>query len=276
MRNFLKYIVFSFRIYLKLITVQLKAQLQYPVSFTFDVLTQGINSIFYFLATVLVFQRFQSLGGWSLWEIAFLWGLVETTFGVMDLIFSGFDPDGFSAYIQMGTFDQLLLRPIDITVQVLGSKFVLRRLGRVIEGIVIFVLSLSLAPIHWTAGKLLYLPVVFISQILFFGGLFILGSTLTFWTIQPIETVNILTYGGSEMTAYPMSIYPAWLRDFFTYIIPALFLNYAPALYFLNKSDPLHLPAFAPFLTPFTSLALLGVALLLWQMGINHYQGTGS
>ncbi len=264
------------KIYFKLISIQLRSQLQFPVSFIFDVITQGINSIFYFLAVLLVFQRFKSIGGWSLGEIAFLWGMVEMSFGLMDMLFSGFDPDGFSAYIQMGTFDQLLLRPINITLQVLGSKFIIRRLGRLIQGMVIFGIGLAVNPIHWTALKLLYLPVIFVCQVLFFGGLFIAGSTLTFWTIQPIEAINILTYGGSEMTAYPMSIYPDWLRYFFTFIVPALFLNYAPALYILNKPDPLNLPNFAPFLTPITSTAVLIAALVFWSFGIKHYQGTGS
>ena len=266
----------SIQIYLKLISIQIRAQLQYPVSFIFDVLTQGINAILFFVATVMIFQRFQSIGGWTLGEIAFLWGLIEMSFGTMDMIFSGFDPDSFSTHIQVGSFDQLLLRPINITLQVLGSKFVIRRLGRFIQGVIIFIIGVSLSKLNWTVGKIVYLPVVFISQILFFGGLFILGSTITFWTVQSVETVNILTYGGSEMTAYPMSIYPPWLRNFFTYIVPALFLNYAPALYFLNKPDPLHLPSFAPFLTPFTSIGLLMAALLFWRIGIQHYQGTGS
>jgi ABC-2 type transport system permease protein len=40
------------------------------------------------------------------------------------------------------------------------------------------------------------------------------------------------------------------MRRFFTYIVPAIFLNYYPALYFLNKPDPFNFPAFAPFLSP--------------------------
>ena len=30
-----------------------------------------------------------------------------------------------------------------------------------------------------------------------------------------------------------------------------MFMNYAPALFFLDKPNPLDLPAFAPFLAPF-------------------------
>mgnify|MGYP000187495438 CR=1 FL=1 len=83
-----------------------------------------------------------------------------------------------------GQLDQLLLRPVHVTLQVLGSQFVLRRLSRIAQGVVIFGVALSLTPIRWTIWKVLYLPIVFISVVLFFGGLYVIGSTSTFWTVQ--------------------------------------------------------------------------------------------
>ena len=213
-------------IYLRLISVQIKSQLQYPASFFFDVTINGLSVFIYFISFALIFQRFQSIGGWSIGEVAFLWGIAEVSFGVMDMIFSGFDDGYFSGMVRQGGFDQLLLRPVNVSLQVLGSNFVLRRLGRILEGCVIFAFSVSLVTVHWTAFKILYLGIVLASQVLFFGGFFIIGATLTFWTIQPIEAINIFTYGGNEMITYPMHIYPEWMRRFFTFVIPAIFLNY--------------------------------------------------
>jgi ABC-2 type transport system permease protein len=194
----------------------------------------------------------------------------------MDLVFSGFDDAFFSGLVRLGSFDQLLLRPVGITWQVLGSRFLLRRIGRIIEGLIIFVISLNLIPIHWTPAKILYLPVVFFSQVLAMGALFIAGSTITFWTLERIEAVNILTYGGTDLMTYPMTIYPAWMQRFFTFIVPFIFLNFYPTLYFLDKPDPLHFPWFAPFMAPFVALIFFGASLLFWRIGINHYQSSGS
>lgn len=135
---------------------------------------------------------------------------------------------------------------------------------------------LSLVDIHWTLGKLLYLPVIFFSQVLAMGALFIMGSAIAFWTLQPIEAVNIVTYGGSELMSYPMQIFPAWMQRVFTFVIPFIFLNFYPALYILDKPDPLHFPAFAPFLAPGIALAIFAVALWFWQVGISHYQSSGT
>jgi ABC-2 type transport system permease protein len=263
-------------IYLRLISIQIRSQMQYQVSFWLELLSTGLLNATTFLTLALVLQRFGTISGWTIGEVAFLAGMVEMSFATMDMLFSGFDPDGFSPLVRMGSFDQLLLRPMSVTIQVFGSRFILRRVGRILEGIVIFVLGLALTHIHWTTVKLIYLPVVFISQVITFGALFIMGSTLVFWTIQPIEAVNIVTYGGNEMMTYPMSIYPGWLRRFFTYILPFIFLNYYPALYFLDKPDPLHFPIYAPFLAPVVAALLFMIALRLWEFGVNHYQGTGS
>jgi ABC-2 type transport system permease protein len=169
-----------------------------------------------------------------------------------------------------------MLRPVGLTWQVLGSRFLLRRFGRIFEGLLVLAYAIWSLNIHWTWGKMIYLPVVFFSQVIGMGGLFILSSAVTFWTLQSIEAFNIVTYGGSDMMSYPMNIYPVWMQRFFTFILPFIFLNYYPVLYFLDKPDPLHFPAFAPFLAPFVALGLFWAALLVWRTGINHYQSAGS
>jgi len=263
-------------VYLRLIGVQIRSQLVYRTSFLLDVLAVGLTSAAGFGTLALILQRFEDIGGWTLGEVAFLYGMVETAFGVMDLLFGGFDPAFFGQRVRRGSFDQLLLRPVDITVQVLGSTFALRRLGRISQGVAIFGIALALVDVRWTPAKIAYMPVVFVSLVLFLGALFIIGATITFWTIQSIEAINILTYGGTEMMSYPVHIYQRWLRRLFTFVVPAIFCNYYPALYFLDKPDPLHMPSFAPFLAPIAGGGMLAVALAFWRFGIRHYASTGT
>jgi ABC-2 type transport system permease protein len=267
---------YNLDLYRRLISVQIHSQLQYPVSFWIDVIGTGIALYTFFGSLTLILQRFGDLGGWRLGEIAFLFGLLEMSFGLMDMIFAGFDPQNFGRRVRRGTFDQLLLRPVNITLQVLGDDFILRRLGRIAQGMVIFAIALNLTNIQWTAGKVLYLPLVIVGIVAFFGGLYIVGATITFWTVESIEVMNIFTYGSSELISYPMHIYPNWLRNFFTLIIPAALLNYYPALYFLDKPDPLGMPPILRFMSPLAGLLVLALSLLFWRFGIGHYQSTGT
>jgi ABC-2 type transport system permease protein len=263
-------------IYFRLIGIHLRSQLANRASFAFDVITTTLVNSVYFLTLAAVLQRFESIGGWTLGEVAFLYGLVELSFGTMDMLFSGFDPDFFSQEIRRGTFDLLLLRPVALPVQVFASAFVLRRLGRMAQGAAVLALSLALVDVTWTPVKVAYLAVVYASLVAFFGGLFVIGATLCFWTVQSIEAINIFTYGGSEMLSYPMHIYGDWLRRFFTYVVPGALVTYYPALYFLGKPDPLGLPGWLRYVAPAAGAAVLGAGFGFWRIGVRHYTSTGT
>ena len=255
---------------------QIKSQRQYPLPFILEILSSAIILGFYFFAFALILQRFGQIGGWTIGEVAFIWGITEFSFGSMDMLFSGFDYDAFGPMVRKGQFDQLLLRPINITLQVFGSRFVLRRLGKMLEGFIIFIYGISMLNIDWTVGKLLYIPILIISQVLFFGSLFIIGATTTFWTMERLEILNIFTYGGSEIMSYPMHIFPRPIRLIFTYLVPAIFMSYFPAVYILKKPDPLNAPGFVSFLAPLVAAIMLWLALRFWHFGIRNYQSSGS
>jgi len=269
-------LLWNFKMYLRLLGVQLRSQMQFRTSFWMDLFSTGLLNASMFFSIALILERFGSIGGWTLGEIAFLVGMIEMSFGAMDMLFSGFDPDSFSVVIREGRFDQVMLRPVGLTWQVLGSRFLLRRLGRILEGLVIWLLALAMIDIHWTVAKILYLPVVLASQLLVMGALFMMGSTITFWTMQSIQAVNILTYGGTDLMSYPMQIYPPFIQRFFTFVVPFIFLNFYPALYILDKPDPLNFPSFAPFLAPLVALIFFLAALRFWRFGIEHYQSSGT
>ncbi len=266
----------TLNLYRRLLGVQIRSQMQYRVSFGMELIGTGMIALFEYASLALVFERFDNLGGWTLGQVAFLYGIAEFAFGIMDMVFAGFDPATFGLGVRRGSFDQLLLRPINITAQVLGSELTLRRVGKIIVGAGIFASALALNPVAWTPLKALLAALIVISQVAFFGGLFIIGATITFWTVESIEVINIFTYGGTYMISHPMHIFPTAMRHFFTYIIPAIFLAYYPALYILELPDPFGMPIFAPWLAPLAGFSALAAGLSFWRFGIRHYQSTGT
>jgi len=262
--------------YLRLLRVQFRAQLQYRASFLFLLFGTGFIALLEFGSLALVLQRFDTIRGWTVGEVALLYGLVEIAFGLMDMVFSGFDPHQFGIRVRKGTFDQILLRPIPPALQVLASDFALRRIGRISTGFGLLAFAFSKTAIAWTPLKIALLPVMTVSMFFFFGGLFVIGATITFWTVESIEVMNVLTYGGSYVISHPMHILQGWLRAFFTYIIPAIFLNYYPALIILDKSDPIGAPAWAPFAAPIVGVGTFLIAMAFWRIGVRSYQSTGT
>ncbi len=264
----------EFALYFRFIGARMRAQMQYKVSFIVDVISRFLVNGLELAAIFILFHQFSSLGGWSVGEVAFLYALVTISFAFHEVVAQSFED--FSLTVRQGEFDRILLRPITPLVQVLASDFQLKRLGRALTGVVALVLALARVDITWTLGKALYLPVVILSGVLLFAAIDLIGGTLCFWTIERTEVMNVFTYGGVFMSSYPLSIYQAWIRRTFTFLIPLAFVAYYPGLYFLGRTDPLGLPSYVSFLTPAVTLAFCAVALAFWEWGLRHYQSTGS
>lgn len=261
-------------VYGRLVGARLRGQLQDPASLWFDAAGSLLITALEFSALALVLQRVDGLGGWTLREVALLFGAVEVAFGLMDALFAGFDPRAFGERIRRGDFDRVLLRPLPPLLQVFASDLALRRFGKVAVGVAI--LTVAWPAVAWTPGKLWFLGAVLAGMVMYFGGLFVVGSTITFWTVESIEAVNVFTYGGQELVRYPMHIYGDWLRRAFTWLLPAAFLNYYPALWLLERPDPFGLPGWLRFVAPLAGAALFALALAFWRLGVRHYRSTGT
>lgn len=264
------------RLYFRLLGAQVRSQLVYRTAFALDALAAALVTGAEFAAFALVLPRFDSLGGWTLGEVALLYGLAELAFVLMDLVFGGFDAPNLSAHIRTGSFSTFLLRPVPLPVQVFGSDFALRRLTRVVLAAAIVAYGVSQVEVTWDAGDALLLAGSVLGMVAFFGGLFVVGGTLTFWTVESVEAMNVFTYGGRSLISYPMGIYETWLRRTFTYLIPAAFLSYFPVLYVLGRPLPDGLPGWAAYLSPIVGPLILAAAFAFWRVGVRRYHGTGS
>jgi ABC-2 type transport system permease protein len=261
-------------LYVVLLRAQINAQLQYRTSFAIQSVGQFFATFTDFIVLLLLFQRFPSIAGWSLAEVTFLYGLGGLAFGISDLLCGGFD--GLSKMIRLGTFDRVLTRPVGTFAQVLASDLQIRRLGRIMQGAVTLGLAVSWLEIAWTAPKLLVAVSAIVSGVVIFVAIWVIGAAVTFWTIETSEVTNVFTYGGEALVSYPMPIYAEGIRRFFTYVVPLAFVSYLPALYILEKPDPLGLPPVLQLCSPIVAVAFLLVARFCWSLGVRHYQGTGS
>jgi ABC-2 type transport system permease protein len=257
-----------------LLRAQAAAQYQYRASFLMQSLGQFLATFVDLVTILLLFHRFPSLAGWTLPEVAFLYGLGTTAFGISDMICGGFD--GLSKMIKTGTFDRVLTRPAGTFIQVLASDLQIRRLGRVAQGLTALVLALNWLDLTWTVPKVLVAIMAVISGTVIFSAIWVIGAAITFWTVETSEVTNVFTYGGAELVSYPMPIYADGVRRFFTYVVPLAFVSYLPALYILEHPDPLGLPPFLQLASPLVAVVFLLVARGCWELGVRHYQGTGS
>ena len=76
-------------LYLRLIGMQLRAQMQYKVNLLIDIVTYFLISGLEFAAIMLLFGPFPSILGWSIGEVAFLYSLTSMSFGLAELFGAG-------------------------------------------------------------------------------------------------------------------------------------------------------------------------------------------
>jgi viologen exporter family transport system permease protein len=264
----------ALRLYGRYIGVSMRGQMQYRVSFVLQSLGQFLVNGIEFLATWALFHRFGSLGGWTLAEVAVLYGLVHTEWGITDATGRGLDL--FGGMVKAGDFDRLLLRPRGAILQLMGQELTLRRIGRISQGLLVLAWGLYAAGVMLTPAKAMLLFATVAGGWCFFTGLLVLQATMCFWTTESLEVMNTLTYGGCETARYPMTIYGPRFRKLFTYVVPLACVTYFPATAIIGKPDPLGFPVWFPWAAPLLGPVFLLVALQVWRFGVRHYQSTGS
>lgn len=264
----------AWRTYRILGGARLRSDLQYRVSFALFTLSQFTVTALDFVAILIVFHNVPALAGWSLEEVAFLYGLANLAFGIADLFIGSIEY--LQADIRMGNFDRVLLRPASPLVQVVADRFSLRRLGKVAEGGLVFGIGCAVANIDWSPLVVFMTALSVITASTIFGAIWVFTTCVCFWWVEAREAQNAFTYGGGFLAQYPLGIYGSWLRRFFAYVIPIAFANYFPAVYILGRDDLLGFPSWAPFLSPAVALASVFVASSTWRVGIRHYRSTGS
>jgi ABC-2 type transport system permease protein len=259
------------RLYTRYIKILLKEQMQHRISFWLLSFGQFFIPFSVFAAMYFLFERFGSIKGWTLYEVALCYSVIHIAFSISECCARGFDV--FSGLVVRGEFDRILLRPRGTVLQVLGSRFEFTRVGRLMQGVAVLMLAVSNLSIQWDITKVATLVLMMVSGIFVFTGIFILAATLCFWTIQGIEVANIFTDGGREMSQYPLSIYKKWVTRFFTFIIPFGCVSYLPLMFVLNKVEGSSLLF---MLIPLYGVLFIIPCLLIWRFGVRHYHSTGS
>jgi ABC-2 type transport system permease protein len=263
------------RLYPVLIWARIRSQLQYRLSFAFMVAGSFALTLVDFLTILVLFQHMPALGGWSLEEVAFLYGSAYVSFKATDAAIGHLET--LPAMVRMGTLDTLLIRPLGSLYQVITADFALRHIGAVSQGVIILAYAISQLSIEWDAGRLAVFISMLISSGLIFGSIWVIGTTIVFWTAgNGLEYLNSITYGGNQAVSYPLNIYAGWLRRLVMFVIPLGFVNYFPSLYILDRPDPLGSPEILRFLSPVVAVVMVLLARWVWGMGIRHYRSTGS
>lgn len=249
-----------------------RSSLAYPASFWMMSAGGFLITALDFVGIWLMFHTIDSLGGFTLSQVALLYGATGLGIGVADLLIGSVERIG--TMVRTGSLDVMLTRPVPVLVQVCADGFQLRRVSRILQALVVF--GWAAWWVDWTPARSLVAGQMVVSSSVIFFCLFVLFSCVQFWLGDSSEFANAFTYGGNTLTQYPLTVFPKELVLSLTFVLPIAFVNWYPCLFLLGLPDPFGLPDWLQLCSPVAAVLLLGLTGLAWRSGLRHYTSTGS
>ena len=225
-------------------------------------------------ALAVTMMRFPSMNGWTLREMFFLYALWMAAHELHNALF--FNVVSVPEYIREGRFDRFFVRPFDALFQVLTVPSRTFPDGFIL-GVVTLAIATGVAGIQLSVQTVLVIAAVVCGGAGIDLGISLFVASLSFWLIR-VDTLRWAVMSlEQDFTRYPISIYTRAVRIVLAYILPFAFMNYFPASYLLGKHDAAFgLSPEVGLLTPLVGLLWSGISYVVWRIGLNRYQGTGS
>lgn len=221
------------------------------------------------LSLQIIFSNTVSLGGWGRGELIALLGvlLLVNTFLAM---FIWPNTEKFNASIRDGSFDYVLLQPVNSMFLVTFSRVTVWRIVDLFISITLIVVGININGDVITPFNILFFILLAISGSIVIYSLWLVLIALTFWFTKFDNNVTILQ-ALTDTGRYPATVYPWWLRVIVTFVIPIALATTIPIQALRGDLSPGQIFIF--FGISFISLI---IASQVWRVGVKQYSGASS
>lgn len=257
------------KLYLNLIALNLKSQMQYKVSFFLTTLGQFITAFTAFFGLYFIFSRVNAVDDFTYEQVLLCFAVVMMAFSLGEMFGGGLAV--FPRMLGNGEFDRTLVRPRNIILQVLMPNMDFTRLGLLVQAVIVLSYAIPISGIAWTWEKILTLCLMILCGSAIFFGLFLIYAACSFFTVEGLEFMNIFTYGARQFGRYPFSVYGNGVLKFLTFVIPLALFQYYPLLYLLDREQN----TLFMFL-PMIALLFLIPSYAFFRFGLSRYKSIGS
>lgn len=258
-------------LYLRLLGASLRARMQYKWDFIATSLMYAMITAIDFLTVAAILYRFGTVGGWSVYEVALLSGIISTSYGIYRTLAS--ELNTFEKYMVTGEFDMIMIRPWPTLATVITRNVDFGRIGAALQGVLLIVVGLSGVLAEGAPAWLVwYSAILPLAGAVVITAISLATAACGFWLIR-IDELSIFTLNAPNAAGnYPVHIFPGWMRRLLLYVVPTGTIGYVPLTYALGKTGSLW-NLMAPFPAALLSFT---VAYGLWRLGERHYQSTGN
>lgn len=219
--------------------------------------------------------KFDTLNGWNIYEMLFLFSLLFLTYGIMIIFFTGLRD--FGNTVRNGGFDRFILRPRGLLFQIIfANSDWFAAIGHGGLGITLFLLSAGKVGIRWNPAHAVYYILAVAGGVLIQGAVFLVLAALNIYLLQTNSLKELLYWNMRRFAGYPISIFHKAIQFIMIYVMPFAFVNYFPAQYLLRKDDMAQYSEIFLYLTPVVGAVMYLLAYLFWRFSIRYYKSSGN
>ena len=253
----------------------MRAWFQYRIDAVLRSLAVFLREATGILVVFFTLLKFDTLVGWNIYEMLFLFSILFLTYGIMIIFFTGLRD--FGKTVRDGSFDRFMLRPRGLLFQIIfvNSDW-FAALGHGGLGITLFLISAGKAGINWNLMNALYYIFTIAGGVLIQGAVFLIIAVLNIYLLQTDSLKELLYWNMRKFAGYPISIFHKIIQTIMIYIMPFAFVNYFPAQYLLRKDDMRNYPIVYMYITPIVGLLMYLVAYAFWRFSIRYYKSSGN
>jgi len=253
-------------IYKTCVATAMSRALTYRLNFILSMLIFLCFNLFLPLTTILIYNSGASFPGWSFYEVLLIQSIFTLSLGLAWILFSNVLWSTMQ-HIREGSFEVVLLRPVNPLFFLIASNFDTRSIGVLIGGGVMFGIAIAHTGIVSLSAIVQFLLLFTAGFAVMTGFQMIMAATSFKWVGNsrlPDILDSILSFGR-----YPVSIFPQAIKMLTSFIIPVSMIGFFPASALLGRLDPVVLISVIP------CILFMFFGIWLYHYMVRLYEGVG-
>ena len=258
------------RLYLTLQMAQLRAAVEYRADFWIGIVGAMLQQAAGLVFISALFAQIPEVAGWTVWNVAILYGLAMIPKGITELFCDG--PWLLRTKVNTGEFDRVLVRPVSPALQSATAIASIHGLGQLVLGLVVLGMGMSRSQLAFDWWTVPFLLLVIASATVMIGALNYIINMIGFWEPSAQSALPTMVALMVDFAKFPLDVFNLVIRGLVTVVVPYAFISYFPALLLLDRDTSWR---WLGLVTPLVAALVVAVTAWLWSKALDRYQGVG-
>lgn len=217
-----------------LIRTSLLTAIQYRSDLAFDAFAGLLRTVATAAPLLLVFQREQTIAGWTLPEAAWVMSL----YLLMQGILGGLVEPNLGEVVESvrsGNFDLVLMKPADAQLLVSVRTVAPSHVWDLLASVLLAAWAVSQGGLPTPVNTVVALGLL-VCGLASMYALWLMAISLSFWFVR-VDNLRFLLWSAADAGRWPIQVFSGWARTALTFIIPVALLTSFPAMALRGQWD---------------------------------------